>query len=86
MRACRGKRPVEVREEFIDDARLGTDQQEMVAELERYEAEVALDPNFVAGQLGASVYEMTLAKDAQPYGFQGCVYELAGQLKRKLSG
>ncbi len=85
--ACRGKTPLQIREEFYAAAKgnLEAGQAKMVAELPEYEAEAAEDPSFVAGQLGAMIYEMTLAKEIQTYGFQGCVYELARQLEREIA-
>jgi hypothetical protein len=87
-RACRAKTPLEVKAEFYAaaEANLTPEQAKLVEELPAYEAEAAVDPNFLAGQLGALVYEMTLAAPSRDEGFQGCVYELAAQKQRELSG
>jgi hypothetical protein len=86
-KACAGKTPVEVREEFIAaaeaEAGLQDGQKQMVAELETYEKQAS--SNFAAGQLGAGVYEATLPEKQRMAGYQGCVYELALQLRRELA-
>jgi hypothetical protein len=82
-RECRGKTPIEVREEFIAESELNEDQEEVVAELERYEKNPS--PSYPAGQLGALVYEMTLPEATANYGFQGCVYALSLGVKRELA-
>jgi len=84
-KACKGKTPLQVREEFIGAAQGITDEQEaMIAELPKYEKQAAT-PNFVAGQLAAGVYEATLPEKKAMAGYQGCVYELALQLRRELA-
>jgi hypothetical protein len=87
--ACKGMTPLEVREEFIvaAEARGGlTDgQREMVGELDKYEKQASQSPSFAAGQLAAGVYEATLPEKQRIAGYQGCVYELALQLRRELS-
>jgi hypothetical protein len=83
-KACRGKTPVEVREEFLAAAQgLNEGQREMIAELPHFEDQVS--SNFAAGQLAAGVYEATLAEKLMVSGYQGCVYELALQLRRELA-
>jgi hypothetical protein len=82
-RACRGKTPLEIREEFIAEADLTEDQAEVVSELQKYERNPS--PNFVAGQLGALVYESALPEGIARYGYQGCVYSLSLGLKRQLA-
>jgi hypothetical protein len=82
-RACKGKTPLEVREEFIAESDLSEDQAEAVSELEKYEENPS--PNFVAGQLGALVYENALPEKVARYGYQGCVYSLSLGLKRELA-
>ncbi len=86
--ACRGKTPLQVKEEFYDEARGNFEpgQDKMLAELPDYENEARLDPSFVAGQLGAMVYEMTQPPPVQSSGFQGCIYQLARQLESELGG
>ena len=85
IRVCRGKTPLQIREEFIAESDLTPDQAETVEELPRYEASPPT-ANFVAGQLGALVYEGTLPEDeVATYGFQGCIYGLSLKLKRELA-
>ena len=81
-RECKGKTPLEVREEFIGESELNEDQEEVVNELERYEKHPS--PSYPAGQLGALVYEKTLPEATASYGFQGCVYSLSLRVKREL--
>ncbi len=82
--ACRGKTPMEVWEEFKSQSKLDPDQEELVAELPKYEEEASKDSSYVAGQLAAVVYEMTLPKDIAQAGFQGCVFVLARGLEREI--
>jgi hypothetical protein len=82
-RVCKGKTPLEVREEFIGESDLNEDQQEVVEELERYEKHPS--PSYPAGQLGALVYEKTLPETTASFGFQGCVYSLSLRVKRELA-
>jgi hypothetical protein len=83
--ACRGKTPLQVREEFIESAQgLSGEQEAMIDELPKYEKQ-AVTSNFVAGQLAAGVYEATLAEKEAVAGYQGCVYELALQVRRELA-
>jgi hypothetical protein len=85
-RACRGKRPIEVREEFIGESDLLEDQAKMVAEMQKYEGRYREDSSFVAGQLAALVYERTLPKnELATFGYQGCVYSLAKVVERRLA-
>jgi len=88
-KACQGKTPVEVRDEFISAAEAGNGlddgQKEMVGELDKYEKQASQSPNFAAGQLAAGVYEATLPEKQMLAGYQGCVYELALQLRRELT-
>jgi hypothetical protein len=83
-KACAGKTPLQVREQFIGAADLGDEQGEMVAELPKYEKQPPTI-NFVAGQLAAGVYQATLPEKKAAAGYQGCVYELALQLRRELA-
>jgi hypothetical protein len=83
-RACRGKSPLEVREEFIAESDLNEDQAGAVSELERYEQNPS--SSYPAGQLGALVYQGTLSDEVlSSYGFQGCVYSLSLGVKRELA-
>jgi hypothetical protein len=84
-KACEGKTPMQVREEFIGAAQGLSDEQEaMIDELPKYEKQ-AVTSNFVAGQLAAGVYEATLPDKKAIAGYQGCVYELALQVRRELA-
>ena len=56
----------------------------MVAELAKYEKQPPTI-SFVAGQIGAGVYQATLPVKKAAAGYQGCVYELALQLRRELA-
>jgi hypothetical protein len=83
--ACRGKTPLQVREEFIGAAQgLNEGQEAMIDELPKYERQ-PVTSNFVAGQLAAGVYEATLPEKKAIAGYQGCVYELALQVRRELA-
>jgi hypothetical protein len=83
-KTCSGKTPLQIREQFIGESDLTPDQAKTVERLPRYERSPS--PNFVAGQLGALVYEGTLPEDElATYGFQGCIYALSLRLKRELA-
>ena len=82
--ACRGKTPLQVRDQFIDAAELSGEQAKMVAELPKIEKRPPTI-NFIAGQLAAGVYEATLPEKKRMAGYQGCVYELALQVRRELA-
>lgn len=83
--ACRGKTPLEVREEFIDESDLLEPQAEMVAELPKLEKSADENGAFVTGQLGALVYERTLPEKVARYGYLGCIYSLSLVIKRDLA-
>jgi hypothetical protein len=84
-RACKGKTPLEVREAYVEESDLLADQAKMVGELEKYEGTSKQTASFVAGQLGALVYERTLPEGIARYGYQGCVYSLARGLEHSLA-
>jgi hypothetical protein len=85
-KACKGKTPLEVKEEFISQSNLLPAQAEIVAELPKYEKAIAKNAGFAAGQLGALVYEKTLPEDKRAaFGYQGCVYSLAKEVERRLA-
>jgi hypothetical protein len=88
-RSCKGKTPLQVREEFIGEAKaagvMNPGQEKMIAHIEQYEKHSGQSPDFVAGQLAAGVYEATLPEDLRIAGYQGCVYELARQLEKELA-
>jgi hypothetical protein len=87
--ACRGRTPVQVRDEFIAEAEAGGSlnpgQKKMLANIAHYEKQAAGSPDFVAGQLAAGVYEATLPEQLRISGYQGCVYELAQQLQKEIA-
>jgi hypothetical protein len=87
-RACRGKTPTEVRDEFLQEAQasglLNEGLEKMLEEMPKYEKQALTTPDFVAGQLAAGVYEATLPERLRRSGYQGCVYELAVQLRREI--
>jgi hypothetical protein len=89
-KACKGKTPVQVREEFIGKAKesglLNPGQEKMIGEIDHFESQASHSPDFVAGQLAAGVYEATLPEKLRVAGYQGCVYELAQKLIRELKG
>ena len=55
------------------------------SELARFEKQARTSPDFAAGQLAAGVYEATLPEEQARSGYQGCVYELAVQLRKELA-
>jgi len=84
--ACRNKSPREVEEEFLPAADLKPEEAKLASKLPAYEKQADEDPNFVAGQLAALVYERGLAERAQTAGFRGCIYSLARHFEEELSG
>jgi len=84
-RACAGKTPLQVREEFAAKAKLSAEQEKTVAQLPAFEKSSTKSADYVAGQVGALVYESTLSAKAASPGYQGCVYSLARGLERKLA-
>jgi hypothetical protein len=88
-KACRGKTPTQVRDEFMAEAKasglLNPGQIKMISELDHFEKQAANSPDFVAGQLAAGVYEATLPEELRIAGYQGCVYELARQLEKEIA-
>lgn len=88
-KACSGKTPIEVREEFMakaqESGRLNSGQEKMVEQIGKYEKQSGTAPDFVAGQLAAGVYEATLSEKKARSGYQGCVYALAVHLRHELS-
>jgi hypothetical protein len=87
--ACKGKTPTEVRDEFLaaaeEGGRLNEGQEAMLNELQHFEKQARTSPDFAAGQLAAGVYEATLSERMARSGYQGCVYQLALQLRRELA-
>jgi hypothetical protein len=78
-RACSGKTPVQVKQEFFSAARphLAPQQVQMIARIQTYERHETTDPSFIAGQLGADVYAATLPTGLGQSAYQGCVYALS---------
>ncbi len=89
-RACKGKSPSQVIDEFMPAAEAQTtftkDQKQMIGEIAHYEKQASDSPDFAAGQLAAGVYERSLPEVQGRSGYQGCVYQLALQLRSELSG
>jgi hypothetical protein len=81
--ACKGKTPLEAKEEFISRSDLSAAQRESLQAIEAAEAHPSAD--FVAGQLAALAYEGTLEGALAQYGYRGCVYALAEGLKGELA-
>jgi hypothetical protein len=88
-KACKGKTPQQVRDEFMAEADasglLNPGQRKMLANIAHYEKQAATTADFVAGQLAAGVYEDTLPEELRIAGYQGCVYELAQQLLKEIA-
>jgi hypothetical protein len=88
-KACKGKTPTQVRDEFLAEAKasgtLNPGQEKMIAEVDHFESQAARSPDFVAGQLAAGVYEATLPEKLRTAGYQGCIYELARQLEKEIA-
>jgi hypothetical protein len=86
-RACANKTPVEVKERYFVAARphLDPEQAKMIASIGSYESHEAKEYSFTAGQLAADTYEATLPAAVGQFGYQGCIYSLAGQLERRLA-
>ena len=86
-RACAGKTPLQVKEEFFSAAKgnLSPEQAKMIATVGSYEKRVSKDASFAAGQLAADVYQATLPASTGQFGYQGCVYSLARRLEHKLA-
>jgi hypothetical protein len=86
-KACRGKTPLEVKQEFYARAssNLLAGQKQMIAEIDRWAKRRKSDEGFTAGQLAADVYQATLPEELRRFGYQGCVYSLALRLKHELA-
>jgi len=86
QKACRGLTPAEVVDRFLPQAGANDfdeSQEELISKIGQYENNPTAD--FAAGQIAAGVYEATLPELQQRSGYQGCVYELAQQLRRELA-
>ena len=87
QKACRGKTPAQVAGKYMPQARaadaVSPEQEELVDQLGSYESNPTSD--FAAGQIAAGIYEATLPELQQRSGYQGCVYELALQLRQELA-
>jgi hypothetical protein len=86
-KACAGKTPTEVKEEFYGAAQtnLEPEQKQMIARIGSFEGSDSTDASFTAGQLAADVYEATLPEAIGQYGYEGCVYALARGLEQRLA-
>jgi hypothetical protein len=85
-RACQGKSPVQVKEEFYAAAKhkLSSEQTKMIDRIDTYENHSPTDASFTSGQLGADAYQATLPAAVGQYGYEGCVYVLARRLEGEL--
>jgi hypothetical protein len=83
-RACKGKSPQKVVEEFLPESKLSPGQRQALKQLPRAEAHPSAD--FIAGQLAGLVYQGTLSGPLGEYGYRGCVYGLALGAKGELGG
>jgi hypothetical protein len=86
-KACRGKTPLEVKNEFYPRASstLLASQKQMIGEIGRWAKRSKSDAGFTAGQLAADVYQATLPEALRRFGYEGCVYSLALRLKHELA-
>jgi hypothetical protein len=86
-KACKGKTPVAVKEEFYAAAKhkLEAEQTKMINRIASFENHSPTDASFTAGQLGADVYQATLPAAIGQYGYEGCVHALAEGLERRLA-
>jgi len=88
QKACKGKTPTQVVDEFLPEAKeeesFDDEQLDLISEIGKYEKSPTAD--FAAGQIAAGIYEATLPELQQRSGYQGCVYELAVQLRNELTG
>jgi hypothetical protein len=88
--ACAGKTPVEVKEAFfpiaLETGSLDRDSRRMIARIGEFEARITEEPSFTSGQLAAAAYRATLPQRLATSGFQGCIYAMAKELERRVSG
>jgi hypothetical protein len=90
-KACSGKTPLEVKEQYFPIAvkkgnlEAGSEEGKMIAKIGTYAKHVSTDASFAAGQLAADAYQGTLPAAVGQYGYEGCVYALAHQLEHKLA-
>ena len=56
----------------------------MIGRIASFESSDSKDASFTAGQLAADVYGATLSAASSQYGYEGCIYLLAGRLEREL--
>ena len=86
-KACKGKTPTQVEEEFIAAAKskLAPEQTKMIDRIASFESHSPTDASFTAGQLAADVYEATLPGVVGQYGYEGCIYSLVQGLEHRLA-
>ncbi|HVC06926.1 MAG TPA: hypothetical protein VND98_05000 [Solirubrobacterales bacterium] len=86
-KACRGKTPVQVKEEFYAAAKhkLQPEQTKMIDRIGSFENHAPTDASFTSGQLAADVYEAALPPAIGQYGYEGCVYALSQGLEHRLA-
>jgi hypothetical protein len=84
-KACKGKTPSQVVDRYLPQTGsedFSKSQEELIETIGKYEQNPTAD--FAAGQIAAGVYEATLPELQGRSGYQGCVYELAQQLRTEL--
>ena len=86
-KACRGKSPLEVKEEFYVEAssQLLPAQKQMIAEIGHWAKQSKRDEGFTAGQLAADVYQAPCLKQSTGSGTRAASYSLAQGLKHELA-
>jgi hypothetical protein len=90
-RACGGRAPLQVEEEFMPVAlakgtlKADSPEGKMIARIRSFERHVSTDSSFAAGQLAADVYRATLGPSIGQFGYEGCVYSLALVVERELA-
>jgi hypothetical protein len=83
--ACKGMTPSQVIDQYLPQTGsedFSKSQEELIETIGKYEQDPTAD--FAAGQIAAGVYEATLPELQGRSGYQGCVYELAQQLRTEL--
>jgi hypothetical protein len=91
-KTCAGKTPVEVKEAFFPiavekgDLDPNSSQGKMIARIDEFERHITEEVSFISGQLAAGAYQATLPPRLASSGFQGCIYAMAKELERRVSG
>lgn len=91
-RACAGKTPVEVKETYfpiaVERGRIepGSPEADTIEEIDSFESRVTEEPSFAAGQLATTAYRETKPRRLASFYGRGCIYALAKELERRVSG